>query len=490
MLRMRRTTQLSLIFGALMLGVALGRFGLSAGPAPFIVALAVALALWRSRLFTTGLMLAAVALGVWCATIWSVNRAQLAELIGQKVTVTGTLADDPAVGATGQIDFKLGNLVMDGRPLPGTLSVHQYSMRLQRGYKVELTGKVKAGFGNQVAAVSFPQLTILSTHQDPLEQLRQRFFVGMKTALPEPLSSFGLGLLVGIRALIPKDMQAELTLVGLSHLVAVSGYNLTIIVAAVNRALQKAGRGVALVVSLWLIVAFLIATGASASIVRASLVSVLSLVAAFYGRRFNPMALIMITGGLTAAINPAYLTDLGWLLSFLAFFGILVVAPAIEARLHHPKSVLVRLFIESLTAHVLTLPLILFMFGQLSVVAPLSNLVILPLIPVAMAVSFGAGLAGMFVPAFAGWFAWPAMLVLGFITKVIDQFASLPWAGRTDHISLTVMLAMYAAMLAGLIALKRGNLRAGRSEKATNHLLEPVQAGPNRSSLHSASKLV
>ncbi len=236
-------------------------------------------------------------------------------------------------------------------------------MRLQRGYRIQAIGKVGPGFGNAVAEIGFPKLTVLSTYQDPFERFRQRLFVGVKTALPEPIDSFGLGLLVGIRALIPKDMQVELTLVGLSHLVAVSGYNLTIIVAAVDRALKRAGRGVALAISLWLIAGFLIVTGASASIVRASLVSILSLLASYYGLRFNSLTLILIVAGVTAAAEPKYLTYLGWLLSFLAFFGIMLVAPVVEARLGHPKSIPVRLFIESFTAQVLTLPMILFMFG-------------------------------------------------------------------------------------------------------------------------------
>ncbi|HVQ44401.1 MAG TPA: ComEC/Rec2 family competence protein [Candidatus Saccharimonadia bacterium] len=473
---MRRTTQISLSFAALVVGAALGRAGLQAGPELLALALAAALFARRTRLAFTCLLLALAAFGLWRATAWADGRHQLANLIGHTITVTGSVADDPSTGTTGQVDFKLSDLTVDGRHLPGSLSVHQYPVRLQRGYRVRLTGPVKAGFGTAVASLGFPKLEVLSTYQDPLEQTRQRFFTGVKTALPEPLSSFGLGLLVGIRALIPKPMQTELTLVGLSHLVAVSGYNLTIIVAAVDRALKRAGRGVALVTSLWLIAGFLIVTGASASIVRASLVAVLSLLASFYGRRFNPLALILVAAGITAAFDPGYLTDLGWLLSFLAFFGILVVAPAVEARLHHPRSVIVRLFIESFVAHILTLPLILWMFGQLSIVAPLSNVLILPLVPLAMAVSFAAGLAGMFVPAFAGWFAWPAMLVLGFITKVIDQFAALPWAGRTEHISLAGMLAMYALILAGTVALKRINTRRGHAEAPSSHLLEPVQA--------------
>lgn len=475
---MRRSTQISLVCAVLILGIALGCTNIGAptptgiltiGPSVLIsvaglafTTIVIALLRHRRRLLTSGLLVLALVLGFWRSQAWVGERAQLSGLIGQEITVTATIIDDPSISPSGQVDFKVSHLKLDGRTLPGELSVHEYPVRLQRGYQVQLTGKIRPGFGNAVAELSFPKVEVLSTQQSWLEQLRQRFFAGIKAALPEPIASFGLGLLVGIRALIPKEMQAELTLVGLSHLVAVSGYNLTILVQAANRLLDRFGRSVALVSSLWLIAGFLVVTGASASIVRASLVGVLGLLAAYYGRKFNPITLILLTAATTAAYDPKYLTDFGWLLSFLAFFGILVVAPAVEARLNHPKPVIVRLFIESLAAQILTLPLILCFFSQLSIVAPLTNLIILPLIPLAMAVSFLAGLAGMFIPAFAGWLSWPAMLLLGFIDKLIHGFAALPWAGRADHISFTAMLVMYVLILLITLALSRTNRRLGR----------------------------
>jgi len=463
-LHLRRTTAISLICAALLGGVALGRGGVTCGIAAVIATSVFAVAVSRSRLAVLGLILLALTLGVWRTTAWGIERTQLTGLIGQKITVTGTVADDPAVNpTTRQVSLTLGNLRKDGRALPGQLSVYSYPVQVQRGYRLQLDGKVGPGFGNAVAEMGFAKLTILSRAQSPLEQTRQRFFAGMKTALPEPLGSFGLGLLVGIRALIPKAMQAELALVGLSHLVAVSGYNLTIIVQAADRLLARFGRGIALVASFWLIGTFLALTGASASIVRASLVAVLSLLAAFYGRRFQPLALIAIAAGATAVFDPKYLTDLGWLLSFLAFFGILVLAPAVEARLGNPKSVVARLGIESLCAQILTIPLIMYMFNQLSIISPLSNLVILPMVPLAMAVSLLAGLAGMLIPPFAGWLAWPAMLLLGLMTHIIDWFASLPWAGRTDHLSLNAMLAAYAVILAATVVIARATRRKHQS---------------------------
>jgi competence protein ComEC len=264
---------------------------------------------------------------------------------------------------------------------------------------------------------------------------------------------------------MPKPMRDQLALVGLSHLVAVSGYNLTIMVAAAHRLLERFGRGVALAASLWLIGGFLLVTGASASIVRASCVSVLALVAAFYGRRFAPLALIFFVAGVTAAWYPGYLTDLGWLLSFIAFFGIMVVAPAVMSRLGNPKWLAVQLFVESSVAHILTVPLIMYVFGNLSVIAPLSNLLVLPMVPLAMLTTFIAGLAGMVLPALAGWFAWPGGLVLGFMLGLIGWFAHVPWAGVTAQIGWVVMLLGYGAMVVVTLALKQVNQRLGRTEQ-------------------------
>src|SRR5262249_48645218 len=130
--------------------------------------------------------------------------------------------------------------------------------------------------------------------------------------------------------------------------------------------------------------------------------------------------------------------------------GILVLAPAIEARLNHPKPVLIRLFIESASAQLLTLPLIMYYFSQLSVVAPVTNLIVLPMVPLAMAASFIAGLAGMIIPAFAGWVSWPAVLILGFITRLIHGFSALPWAAVTlglNNAGLTVSYILIALII-------------------------------------------
>ncbi|MDB5178262.1 MAG: hypothetical protein JWN01_205, partial [Patescibacteria group bacterium] len=117
----RRNTKISLIFGALLAGVMLGRFGFTFGVSllPVVVAACAALLLGRTRLALGGLLALALVLGLWRTGAWTADRAQLTSLIGQNVTVTGTIIDDPSLSDKGLLTFKLGYLKLGGRDLPG-----------------------------------------------------------------------------------------------------------------------------------------------------------------------------------------------------------------------------------------------------------------------------------------------------------------------------------------------------------------------------------
>lgn len=424
----------------------------------------------RTRFAVPALLLLAVVLGLWRTTVYRHDQARLTTLIGQKVSFTAAVDDDPALAAKGYLEFKAGHLESQGHKLPGEITVRMYPTNLHRGYRIQLDGKLGDGFGSVPAELFYPQMTVLSTKQSLLEQIRQRFFTGIRTALPEPAASFALGLLVGVRGLVPKDLQTQLNLVGLSHLVAVSGYNLTIMVAAAHKLFIRGGKGIAVMASLWLIGGFLLVTGASASIVRSSVVAVLALLATYYGRKFNPLTLILLAAAGTALFKPAYLTDLGWLLSFIGFFAVMVVSPSVAARIGNPKWLAAQIFTETMVAHVLTIPLILYYFSQLSIASPLTNVLVLPLVPLAMLTGFIAGLAGMLAPAFCGWFAWPAALVLKYMLAVVDWFSRQSWAATHMHIDFAGMLMMYGVLGILILAMKRSNVRMARREDSMDVL--------------------
>lgn len=411
---------------------------------------------------------------VLCALLGGLNRtageqssASLAALAGQTVTLSGTVSGDPTLTSKG-LEFTLQSVKVNGQSYGQPVWVFTYPQRFQRGYHLILQGKLKTGFGPYAAELSYPKTLAVDSHQSWLEHLRQRFFAGVKTALPEPLASFILGLLVGVRALIPKPLQSELVRTGLSHLVAVSGYNLTIIAQAVYRLTGRLGANISPLITLWLIGGFVVLTGAPASIVRAAVVAVLVLASGRYGRRVQPLNLITLAAAVTAAWQPGYLSDLGWLLSFTAFFGIVVLAPAVERRLGLDGEVvtpgvelktpstyekigilkswrltLVKLFIESTCAQLLTLPILMHSFGQLSVIAPLANLLVLPLVPLAMLLGLIAGLAGMWLPAFCGWLAWPALLLARGMLAMVSWLSGLNFASLDQGLTAADALLMY-----------------------------------------------
>jgi competence protein ComEC len=158
----------------------------------------------------------------------------------------------------------------------------------------------------------------------------------------------------------------------------------------------------------------------------------------------------LLTAVLTAGWFPPYIwSDIGWYLSFLAFAGVLIVAPVITQRLKGNKEpkILAVVLIETISAQIMTLPIILFIFGRLSLVAIVSNMLIVPLVPVAMALSFIAGISAMLVPTLAGWIAWPAVLLLTYILDVVQVLADLPHASIDQKINVYQLIVAYMLVL-------------------------------------------
>ena len=174
---------------------------------------------------------------------------------------------------------------------------------------------------------------------------------------------------------------------------------------------------------------FVAMTGGSASIVRAAFVSSLSLLAAYYGRQARPLLLLTLVAAVTALINPLYMWgDASWYLSFLAFFGVLMVSPRFHHRLPRAfqTNVLLAIALESLCAEIMSLPYILYTFGQMSYVGLLANVVVVSFIPFAMLFGFIAGLAGTFLWPISGWFSWPAKLLLEYMIDIASIIAHWP----------------------------------------------------------------
>lgn len=247
--------------------------------------------------------------------------------------------------------------------------------------------------------------------------------------LPEPQASFLGGLLYGARQSIPSDLRLAFNRTGTAHIIAISGYNITIIAGALLAILR--GCWVPRCRAFWLVTAgviiFVFLTGAQAAVVRAGVMGIVVLLAKHLGRLSQAGRVLILTAFLMLIFNPGLIFfDLGFQLSFASTLGLVYVSPLLEklaARLPNTLG-----FKESLTttlsAILATTPLLLHSFGRFSMVAPLANLLILPAIPLTMALGFSAVVAGAIFFPLGQFMAWLAWLPLTYIIKVAEFLSS------------------------------------------------------------------
>jgi len=425
---------LTVCFG-LLVGLSLARLSFSAPLLPTVIIFVFGLIISRrSRLASTILLvLAAMSFGVWRGEQYLMKLRPYDQLSMQKVTLEATAHTDAIYSNRGQLSFKVrGIKIVDPakQTVPGEIKINGFGeLAIYKGDILRLEGKLYPTKGSSQAAMYYAKITRIGSNTNLFNEIVRRFTAGMQTALPEPVASFGLGLLVGQRNTLPDEVNQSLKEVGLVHIVAVSGYNLTILIQFARRRLEHVSKRLTVITAAALIIGFLLCTGMSASIVRASVVSAIGLAAWFCGRHIRPLVLIALSAALTAVVNPIYIwSDIGWYLSFLAFFGILVLAPMIFAVIYGQKqpNIFIAVAIETVCAELFTLPLILYIFGQMSLVGVIANVIVVTLIPLAMALCFVAGLSGVTLGSLAGVVALPARILLTYMLDIANLLSRLP----------------------------------------------------------------
>jgi len=453
MRRFRRTTLITIFCLSVLAGLGLARkisFDLPAWSILFFIPCLLLLRP-KNKISFLVIVFLGLSLGLWRGSVYMQKLGGLKNLSGQNVTIETIATSDAVYAQATQLEFTVSHAQLETshRPLAGSFKVSGFGeAMIYRGDRVQISGKIYPTRGANQARISYAQLKRTGLDNSWVNRFTRRFSAGMQSALPEPNASFGMGLLIGQRSSLSKDIINQLTMVGLLHIVAVSGYNLTILVRASSK-LKLRSKYQKLVLSLALIGFFILMTGFSASIVRAAIVSTLSLWAWFYGRKIRPVLILAFTAALTALFNPFYIWgDPGWYLSFLAFFGVLIISPiAISKLFRRQPKIIVSVAMETLAAEVMTLPLIMAMFGQLSLVGLVTNVLIVPLIPFAMLLSAVAAAAGMWLAPLAGWIAWPANLLLTYILDIVKLFAAIPGIFLHRSVSTISMLYFYALVI-------------------------------------------
>ncbi len=253
--------------------------------------------------------------------------------------------------------------------------------------------------------------------------------------LPEPHAGFLSGILFGTRAAMSKGLVDAFVITGTIHIVALSGQNLSIFTGVLANWLASFfSRRLSSLLIIFLLAWFLWFVGPSPSLVRAVIMGSLTLLSVIFGKRNLSLLSLVLAVSIMLVLNPSWISDLSFQLSVLATLGIILFGgpPVGEAGKGNAKRIWWSFIVDdlriTLAAQLLTTPLIFFQFHRISLVAPLTNVLIGWTMPILMGLGWVAAIAGYVWLPLGILPAWAAWVLLTYVIWVVEVTAGFPLA--------------------------------------------------------------
>lgn len=318
---------------------------------------------------------------------------------------------------------------------------------------------------NMAGISAFPKVNLIaqdkgSFMKNQLFKIKGGIIETFQKVLPQKEAAFLTGLTLGGRSQFSEDFKRAMSLSGTTHLVALSGYNITIIAWAVmGLLLTFLSRRASFLMTILVIVGFVLMTGAESSVVRAAIMGILVLLAREIGRIYDFRNAITLAALLMVLENPKVLAfDIGFQLSFLALLGIVYLRPAIQkfCRISEESGFLSWRdnLLTTASAQLAVAPLLINNFGNFSPISLLTNVLILELIPFTMAIGFFIAFAGLFSYYFALILSLLVSVFLKIEIFIIEFFAKLSFPIST-HLSFILVLIYYLAIFSFIVFLNK-----------------------------------
>lgn len=284
--------------------------------------------------------------------------------------------------------------------------------------------------------ISFAEVEVIQSGQGNkiigvLLVFKEKFMAKLEARLPEPEVGLGEGLLLGVKQALGNDLEEAFRKTGLVHIVVLSGYNVMLVVAFFLFFLKSLSRFWQMIFGLVAITAFAFLVGLGATVVRACLMASLLLIVDATGRIYFVMRALFLAGFLMVFFNPLTLVfDVGFQLSFLATLGLILIVPILEKYFNKvPNFLDWRSFLLATVAtQIAVLPILLYQIGQLSLIAVLANVVVLPAVPLAMLFTFLVGILSFVSDTLATVFVYPAYWSLSYINNLTLYLADFKYA--------------------------------------------------------------
>lgn len=389
-------------------------------------------------------------------------RLASAKIPQSGATFEGTVVNEPQISG----NYERFTLAL-AAPYRGNIAVVAYEdSAISYGSILEVKGTITPD-QHAVGMAAFPKVSALGRDASWSFSIRGKL-IGIKTAFIASFPKFFAtdesalleGLTFGVQNDFSKDFKTRMALSGTTHIVALSGYNISILVLAVSAMLTGIiSRRTRFWTTIIIIFAFVLMVGATASVVRAATMGVIMLLAQQVGRTYWPAAAISLAAALMTLFDPTTFSDVGFALSFLALLGIIYIKPAIESALRireteepHPIR---ETALTTLSAQLAVIPVLIVNFDQFSFSSIFANVLILEFVPLTMLLGFVLGMLGILSYYLAYTVAKFAGVLLVYEVGVISLFAHLQIPFPVSFASWISIAIYYALIMSFIWAMER-----------------------------------
>ena len=403
-----------------------------------------------------------------------------------KVTLRGVVSLDPDVqDKTTRLKLSVESIEVNGEWQAVSGMVLLYAPRYPAysyGDLLDVTGKLEtptnfADFDYQAylakqsvySTMLYPDITLDSGGHglallDWIYGLRHRLADVMARTLPEPQASLAQGIILGLRGTIPDDVNTDFARSGTTHVLAISGMNLTIIAGLLSLVLSHI-IGKRFYLYVWLTLAviwfYTVISGASPSVMRATIMASLFLLAELLGRQKNAGPALCFAAAVMIAFNPLVLWDVSFQLSVLSMAGIIFLYPLLlggvsrwiegmrnrDIGLGSSLNFVLESFAMTLAATLAVWPASAAYFGMVSLAAPLATLLAVPVLPAIMILGSLSALVGLVYLPLAQVVGWVVWLFVTYLLLVARGFAHLPYAALTTGSVSTILIPAYYGLM-------------------------------------------
>jgi competence protein ComEC len=271
--------------------------------------------------------------------------------------------------------------------------------------------------------------------------------------LPKDHAALIIALLAGDKNFLTKSWQEKFSETGTAHMIAVSGFVLTLIMLGIFGLRNYLGLYISLLLMSVCAFVYIVMAGFAPGVLRAAIMAYIYVGAKFFEKEYDLLPILIFTGLIIVLMSPyVLLYDLGFLFSFGSLFGIYFFAPYIKQVLFFVPSKygIQEIVASTIAAQAATAPLTAYYFQQFSIIAPLANVLILPLVPFLLMIGYLGAVP--YVGQYVGYSLW---VPLEYILRIVDLLSSIPYSSITINIGRKWLFAVYVIEIATLVILKK-----------------------------------